>query len=114
MNSEETKKNIIEFFSAISKYYDSKVELTEGLCTSSSGDFSAENTTWNLSEFYLVRSAYRNNGARFMLEGEGIYYELDAQVIITFTKSGRNKFEFVEQLAENVFRITKLRFHYKY
>jgi hypothetical protein len=27
---------------------------------------------------------------------------------------GRHKFEFIEQYSETVFRITKIRFHYKY
>jgi len=113
MNTEETKIKILEFFEEIQKYYDSKVEITEGLCTSS-GDFSAENTTWNLFEFNLVRSAYRNNGARFMMEGDGLYYELNAHAILSLNQLGRHKFEFIEQLSESVFRITKLRFHYKY
>lgn len=113
MSTEETKIKILEFFEEIQKYYTSKVEITEGLCASS-GDFSAENTTWNLFEFHLVHSAYRNNGARFMMEGEGTYYELDAHAIVSLSQPGRHKFEFVEQLGETVFRITKLRFHYKY
>ena len=113
MLNEETNTNIIYFFETISKYYGSKIEITEGLCTSS-GDFSAENSTWNLLEFELIRSAYRNNGARFMMEGNGVYYELDAHAIVSLNQSGRNKFEFIEQLSETVFRITKLRFHYKY
>lgn len=113
MNTEANKTKILEFFEEIQKYYESKVEITEGLCTSS-GDFTAENTTWNLFEFNLVRSAYRNNGARFMMEGNGFYYEIDAQSILSLNQPGRHKFEFVEQLSENVFRITKLRFHYKY
>lgn len=110
---QENKQKTLSFFEEIQKYYESKVEITEGLCTSK-GDFSAENTTWNLFEFHLVRSAYRNNGARFMMEGDGVYYELDAHAIISLNQPGRNKFEFIEQLSENVFRITKLRFHYKY
>jgi hypothetical protein len=113
MEKEESKLNTLAFFEEIQKYYQSKVEITEGLCTSN-GDFSAENTTWNLFEFNLIRSAYRNNGDRFMMEGDGIYYELDAHAIISINQSGRNKFEFIEKLSETVFRITKLRFHYKY
>ena len=49
-----------------------------------------------------------------MMEGSGMYYEIDAQSIIALNQPGRNKFEFVEKLGENVYRITKLRFHYKY
>jgi hypothetical protein len=113
MEQDESKLKTLAFFEEIQKYYESKVEITEGLCTSN-GEFSAENTTWNLFEFYLVRSAYRNNGARFMMEGKGIYYELDAHAIVSLHQSGRNRFEFIEQLSETVFRITKLRFHYKY
>lgn len=113
MTNQEDNQSIIDFFEKIEKYYGSKTEITEGICTSH-GDFSANHTTWNLFEFDLVRSAYRNNGARFMMEGSGMYYEIDAQSIIALNQPGRNKFEFVEKLGENVYRITKLRFHYKY
>lgn len=113
MNPKETNQSILEFFEEIEKYYGSKTELTEGICTSS-GDFNPEFTTWNLFEFELIRSAYRNAGARFMMEGAGMYYEIDAGSIVSLTQAGRNKFEFIEKLGENVYRITKLRFHYKY
>lgn len=113
MSSEETNHKILEFFEVIEKYYGCKTELTEGICASS-GDFSPDLTTWNLFEFELVRSAYRNHGARFMMEGNGMYYEIDAQSIVSLTQPGRNKFEFIEKLGDNVYRITKLRFHYKY
>ena len=49
-----------------------------------------------------------------MLEGDHMYYEIDATSIIGLTQPGRNKFEFIEQYGESVFRITKIRFHYKY
>lgn len=113
MATHDISGQILDFFEKIDKYYGSRVEVTEGLCTAS-GDFNPNLTTWNLFEFDLVRSAYRNNGNRFMIEGEGIYYELNAIAIISMTKPGRNKFEFIEKLAENVYRVTKLRFHYKY
>lgn len=113
MNLEELKIEIINFFENIQKYYGSKTEITEGLTT----DFStidANSTTWNLSEFELIRSAYRENGNKFMLEGNGMYYEISASNIISLKKLGRNKFEFIEQYGESVYRITRIRFHYKY
>lgn len=113
MNSEETTQKIISFFETIAKYYGSKTEITIGL-TTGINNFDAEHTTWNLSEFVLQRSAYRNNGNKFMMEGNGLYYEIDATSIIEFNQPGRNKFEFIEQYGETVFRITKIRFHYKY
>jgi hypothetical protein len=113
MSSEETKYKIIEFFENIEKYYGCKTEITEGL-TTEAAHFDANHTTWNLSEFTLIRSAYRNNGGKFMLEGDSMYYEIDATSIIGLTEPGRNKFEFIEQYGESVFRITKIRFHYKY
>ena len=113
MNSDETKLQIINFFENIEKYYGSKTEITIGLAIGIN-DFDAEHTTWNLSEFILQRSAYRNNGNKFMMEGNGLYYEIDATSIITLNQLGRNKFEFIEQYSDTVFRITKIRFHYKY
>jgi hypothetical protein len=113
MNAEETKEKIIAFFESIEKYYGCKTEITVGL-TTQSDHFDANLTTWNLFEFDLQRSAYRNNGDKFMLEGDKIYYEISANTIISLTEPGRNKFEFIEQYTTSVFRITKIRFHYKY
>lgn len=113
MSAEETNHKIIAFFENIEKYYGCKTEITEGL-TSQANHFDVDHTTWNLSEFTLIRSAYRNNGGKFMLEGDVMYYEMDATAIVNLKEPGRNKFEFIEQYSESVFRITKIRFHYKY
>ncbi len=109
----ELNENVLAFFENIQKYYGSKTEITEGLSTDLE-NFDAKSTTWNLSEFELIRSAYRENGKKFMLEGNGLYYEISASNLISFEKLGRNKFEFIEKYAETVFRITKIRFHFKY
>ncbi len=113
MNHEEIKTKVISFFENIEKYYGCKTEITEGLYYQIE-NFDANLTTWNLSEFILLRSAYRNNGGKFMIEGEKMYYEISAKNIVNLTEPGRNKFEFIEQYGENIFRITKIRFHYKY
>ncbi len=113
MSSEETNHKVIEFFENIEKYYGCVTEITEGLI-SGKDDFDANQTTWNLSEFTLIRSAYRNNGGKFMMEGDKMYYEIGATAIVNLEQPGRNKFEFIEQYGESVFRITKIRFHYKY
>lgn len=113
MDTEAFRQGIIDFFENIEKYYGSKTEITQGLFS----DFElldAHLTAWNLSEFELARSAYRNSGDKFMLEGKGTYFEISAERIIDFKQTGRNKFEFIEQYGETVFRITKIRFHYKY
>jgi hypothetical protein len=113
MDAEETKEKIITFFESIEKYYGCKTEITVGL-TTQSNYFDPDLTTWNLFEFNLLRSAYRNNGDKFMLEGDKIYYEISANLIISLSEPGRNKFEFIEQYTTTIFRITKIRFHYKY
>jgi hypothetical protein len=113
MNSEELNLNIVAFFESIQKYYGCKTEITEGLF-SDYDDLDANLTTWNLSEFDLIRSAYRNNGKRFMFEGNKMYYEISGERIIDFKQPGRHKFEFIEQYSESVFRITKIGFQYKY
>lgn len=110
MNSEELNLNIISFFETIEKYYNCKTEITEGLF-SELDDLDANLTTWNLSEFNLIRSAYRNDGRRFMFEGDKMYYEISGERIINFKQPGRHKFEFIEQYSETVFRITKIRFY---
>ena len=113
MSSENLNSDVIHFFEEIDKYYGSQTDITEGICTSS-GDFSADHSTWNLFEFELIRSAYRNTGDKFMMEGSNMYYEISADRIVAFQQLGRHKFEFIEQYSETVFRITKIRFHYKY
>lgn len=110
MNSEELNLNIVAFFETIEKYYGCKTEITEGLF-SDYDDLDANLTTWNLSQFDLIRSAYRNNGGRFMFEGQTMYYEISGERIIDFKQPGRHKFEFIEQYSETVFRITKIVFH---
>lgn len=110
MNSEELNLKIVAFFETIEKYYGCKTEITEGLF-SDYDDLDANLTTWNLSQFDLIRSAYRNNGGRFMFEGQTMYYEISGERIIDFKQPGRHKFEFIEQYSETVFRITKIIFH---
>lgn len=113
MNTESFRDEIISFFENVEKYYGSKTEITQGLY-SEIDNLDANLTAWNLSEFELIRSAYRNNGGKFLFEGQGTYYEISGDRIVGFKKNGRNKFEFVEQYSETVYRITKIRFHYKY
>jgi len=88
-------------------------EITEGLY-SKAEEFDMDHTTWNLSEFTLIRSAYRDAGARLMIEGEKMYYEISANLIIDFKQPARHTYEFVEQYGIMVFRITKIKFHSKY
>ena len=109
----ELNLKVIAFFESIEKYYGCKTEITAGLY-SKAEDFDSNFTTWNLCEFNLIRSAYRNKGARLMMEGEKMYYEISAKLIIDFKQPGRHTYEFVEQYSEMVFRITKIKFHYKY
>lgn len=113
MNREELIATILLFFEDVNKYYGSKTEITEGIVTDIH-HIDANLTTWNLSEFILVRSAYRHTGNKFMLEGKGLYYEMAAEKIISLNQLGRNNFEFIEQYSEGVYRITKLKFLYKY
>ena len=113
METTSFQQGIIDFFENIATYYGIKTEITQGLF-SELGHFDADLTAWNLSEFVLIRSAYRNSGAKFMMEGNGTYFEISAEKIISFQKNGRHKFEFIEKYSDTVFRITKIRFHYKY
>ncbi len=113
MTSSETNEKVLDFFENIQKYYGNKTEITDGLY-SRYDDFDASLTTWNLSEFTLIRSAYRKKGDRFMMEGERMYYEISAKLIVDFKQPARHTFEFVELYGSDVYRITKIRFHSKY
>lgn len=113
MTSDDLNVNVLAFFEEIEKYYGSKTEITSGLYTNLE-DFDSHNITWNLSEFDLIRAAYRKIGERFMMEGSSMYVEISAKSILSFEKKGRNKFEFIEQYSPSVYRMTTIKFHYKY
>lgn len=113
MIPESCREKVVSFFESIDKYYGCKTEITEGLHTSAD-DWTAKSATWNLCEFQLIRSAYRNNGERLMMEGEKMYYEISAEHLIDFKQPKRHTYEFTEQYGESVFRTTKIRFHSKY
>lgn len=108
-----TQQLLLAFFESISQYYGEEAEITSGLHMRQEG-FSAATTTWNLLEFKLVRSAYRNEGARFMLEGAKMYYEIAASRLVDFKQPGRHTYEFVEVYGYDTYRITKLKFHSRY
>lgn len=106
-------QEVLQFFETITKYYNCKTEVSS-IITTNLKDSNPSQSTWTLSEFLLQRSAYRTDGNKFMLEGKKVYHEISASHLVAFTQKGRNKFEFVEQFSETMFRITKIRFHYKY
>ena len=108
--SDELNLKIIDFFEQIEKYYGCKTEITEGLY-SRYENFDANVTTWNLSEFTLIRSAYRKLGDRLMIEGEKMYYEISAKIIVDFKNPARHTYEFIELYGSSVYRITKIKFH---
>lgn len=109
MSNQNLENAILSFFEEIPKYYGYKTEISEGLITDIQ-NFNAKTTTWNLSEFSLIRSAYRVEGNRFMMEGSKMYYEIAAEHIISLKKTGNNAYEFIEQYSINVFRMTKICF----
>lgn len=113
MSSTETKEKVLEFFESIQQYYGIRAEITDGLY-SRWENFDASLTTWNLSEFTLIRSAYRNKGDRFMMEGEKMYYEISAKMIVDFKQPKRHTYEFVELYGTDVYRITKIKFNSNY
>lgn len=113
MLSPEIRDLVVAFFEEIQKYYGCETEITEGLY-SQGENMDANFTTWNLSEFTLIRSAYRNNGARLMMEGEKMYYEISAERIVDFKQPARHTFEFIELYGMNVYRITKIKFTSRY
>jgi hypothetical protein len=113
MISEDVREKVISFFEKVDQYYGCLTEITSGLY-SRFDEFDPSGTTWNLSEFVLIRSAYRTKGGRLMLEGEKTYYEMSASVLIDFKQPSRHSYEFVELYGGTVYRITKVKFHSKY
>ena len=113
MAYEDNREQVLAFFETIQKYYGCKTDITQGLY-SRWDELDASLTTWNLSEFELVRSAYRKNGDCFMLEGQNMYVEISARMLVDFKQPARNSYEFVELYGDSVYRITKVRFHSRY
>ncbi len=87
MISDDTRQKVLLFFEEIAYYYGCATEITEGLYARTD-EFNAHGTTWNLSEFTLIRSAYRSAGARLMMEGEKMYYEISAERLVDFKTAG--------------------------
>lgn len=113
MLDHSAQEKLILFFENISNYYGDAAEITSGLHMRQEG-FSATTTTWNLLEFQLIRSAYRKEGGRFMLEGDKMYYEIAASRLVDFKQPGRHTFEFIELYGHDTYRITKLKFNSRY
>lgn len=113
MLDDALRKKVVSFFENIDSYYGSRTEITEGLY-SRLDEFDPNKTTWNLLEFDLIRSAYRNGGDRLMLEGKNTYYEISAVKLVDFKKPGRHSYEFVELYGDMVYRITRITFSNKY
>lgn len=63
----------------------------------------SDNTTSKIIRFFETIEKYY-----------GCRTEITEGLITDLQEPGRNKFEFIEQYSETVFRITKIRFHYKY
>ena len=106
------KKQLLVFFHTITKYYGCITEITSGIY-SRSDYFDAKNTTWNLSEFTLIRSAFRHDGKRFIIEGNKMYYEFSAIDIIDFKHTKEHSYEIIEAYVGVTFRITKIKFYIK-
>lgn len=113
MLDDALRAKVVLFFENIDSYYGSRTEITQGLY-SRLDDFDPNKTTWNLLDFDLVRSAYRNGGDRLMLEGQKTYYEISAGKLVDFKQPSRHSYEFVELYGDMVYRITRIKFHSKY
>jgi len=110
--NETIKEKLLHFFHTIDRYKGCKTEITSGIYTAYE-TFNAKNATWNLSEFTMVRAAFRQDGNRLMIEGDKMYYEFSAAAIIDFKTPNTDCFEIVEAYAEVAFRITKIKFTLK-
>jgi hypothetical protein len=59
--------------------------------------------------FTVTNIACRTSGARIMLQGEELYYEIAIDLLIDFMEKENQTFEFLEKYSENVYRKTILK-----
>ena len=73
-------------------------------------NFDRHFTTSNSLSFTVTNIACRISGARIMLQGEELYYEIAMDLLLDFMEKENQTFEFLEKYSENVYRKTILKF----
>jgi len=102
------EQSIVDFFEYIPHYYGCQVDMAIALCDDPEADLTQ--ASWSLSQFKLLRAAYRHQGDRLMLEGPGFYYEMSAAKLCLFEQKGRHQFEFTEAYHGQTLRLTRITF----
>jgi hypothetical protein len=57
----------------------------------------------------VTNIACRTSGARIMLQGDELYYEIAIDLLVDFIEKENQVFEFLEKYSENVYRKTILK-----
>lgn len=109
MLNEDLKNRILAFFENAEVFYGKNLKINESISTNPI-NFDRHFTTSTSLSFTLKNIACRISGARIMLQGEELYYEIAMDLLLDFMEKENQTFEFLEKYSENVYRKTILKF----
>ena len=108
MLSEDLKNRILQFLENAEVFYGKNLKINESISTNAI-NFDRHFTTSNSMSFIVTNIACRTSGARIMLQGDELYYEIAIDLLVDFMEKENQVFEFLEKYSENVYRKTILK-----
>jgi hypothetical protein len=108
MLNESLKNKVFQFLENAEVFYGKNLKINESISTNGI-NFDRHFTTSNSMSFIVTNIACRTSGARIMLQGEELYYEIAIDLLIDFMEKENQTFEFLEKYSENVYRKTILK-----
>ena len=108
MLSEDLKNRILQFLENAEVFYGKNLKINESISINGI-NFDRHFTTSNSMSFIVTNIACRTSGARIMLQGDELYYEIAIDLLVDFMEKENQVFEFLEKYSENVYRKTILK-----
>lgn len=90
--------------------YQSWELLIRSALTTHSDTFDRHFSSYSQMKFKLERFYLRFSGARAVWEGEGQYYEIGMDYVISLEEERENEFVLIEKYGEKLYRRSYLRF----
>ena len=109
MLNESLKNKVLQFLENAEIFYGKNLKINESISTNGI-NFDRHFTTSNSMSFIVKNIACRTSGARIMLQGDELYYEIAIDLLVDFIEKEDQVFEFLEKYSENVYRKTILKF----
>ena len=108
MLNENLKNRIFTFLENAEVFYGKNLKINNSISTNGI-NFNRHFTTSNLMSFIVKNIACRTSGARIMLQGDELYYEIAIDLLVDFIEKEDQVFEFLEKYSEDVYRKTILK-----